>query len=461
MLSELKITNFRLFDDQIIVRFRPITVLIGRNSAGKSSVLKFLLMLQQSIGPGKPFFLSPEGEQVSLGNFSDLKNALTKKRNLAFELSARTEVTQPGKATATYIQIFNKSAATSSSPKLLYKTNVSIPYGQNTTGGRTITALVNIASGRTLVEHNDIILEGRSFLDPSTLTDVDDYMLAEINKELQVALTEDPVPNEQITSERINEIVQNSRAFAKITTYISAKYELLDTIRYQITSIRHLGPVRNESPKVIRAASLPADYVGKDGAYTLPHLQQMMLSDEKEGFNFIFPHLQNSLDLQNISFEGAKGFVSRAYARNQTTGAEVLISEFGFGVSQCLPILVQGAIMAPHTSLVVEQPESQLHPTAQLELGNFFADLWNERRVGSIIETHSSNILLRLRRMIARGELSHTDVSVAFFTNDKENRNMPIVRNLDINEDGSMEHGLPMEFFGADVIEGLNLGARI
>ena len=86
--------------------------------------------------------------------------------------------------------------------------------------------------------------------------------------------------------------------------------------------------------------------------------------------------------------------------------------------------------------------------------------LWTQRQVGSIIETHSDNILLRLRRLVAKGELNHEDVSVAFFTFDEKNNNMPTVKNLDINEDGSMEAGLPMEFFGADIIEGLQLGAR-
>ena len=71
--------------------------------------------------------------------------------------------------------------------------------------------------------------------------------------------------------------------------------------------------------------------------------------------------------------------------------------------------------MNPHTQLMIEQPEAQLHPTAQLELGNYFADIWKERRVGSIIETHSGNILLRLRRLIANGFLNPEDVSVAFF----------------------------------------------
>ena len=60
------------------------------------------------------------------------------------------------------------------------------------------------------------------------------------------------------------------------------------------------------------------------------------------------------------------------------TGAKTNISNFGFGVSQSIPIFIQGARMAPYTTLMVEQPEAQVHPTAQLELGSFFADLWKK-----------------------------------------------------------------------------------
>ena len=52
------------------------------------------------------------------------------------------------------------------------------------------------------------------------------------------------------------------------------------------------------------------------------------------------------------------------------------------------------------------------------------------------------------------------DVSVAFFTFDEENNNMPMIKNLDINEDGTMQPGLPMEFFGRNIIEGIRLGVR-
>ena len=193
-----------------------------------------------------------------------------------------------------------------------------------------------------------------------------------------------------------------------------ARGEILGTLIYNIASISHLFPVRSEPQRVIVSSYFPSESVGQNGEYTLPHLQHIIES-EGELYEFLKPHLQNVASIEKVDFTRSSGYVSQAFARNDVTGADVLISEFGFGLSQCLPIFVQGAIVAPHTTLIVEQPEAQLHPTAQLELGSFFADLWNNRQVGSIIETHSSNILLRLRRLIAKGELSNRDVSVAFF----------------------------------------------
>ena len=60
MLKELKLSNFCLFSDEVTIRFRPITVLIGRNNYGKSSVVKFLLMLKQSLDKDSSMFLNPD-----------------------------------------------------------------------------------------------------------------------------------------------------------------------------------------------------------------------------------------------------------------------------------------------------------------------------------------------------------------------------------------------------------------
>lgn len=425
MLTELSVSNFRIFDSEITVRFRPITIFIGRNSSGKSSIIKFLLMLQQSTDQGNPRFLSTDGPSVSLGVFSQLKNSLTRKRSLNFRLVSQSDIRSGG---------WIPGLLSKDRDALLYRAKATVSYSGRTNFGSYDYSLVNQKSKRVVVRMAEKILDDSSFLD----------------EQLPIKLA----------------MHKAERTVSKGTTSVEfsmndalAKHELISTKRHQLRSLRHLSPVRDESQRVITASNPPVDRVGHRGKYALPHLQQMVTEDH-ERYEFILPHLQRVAGIEAIRFETSSGYLSQAFARNKTTGADVLIADYGFGVSQCLPVFVQGALMPPYTSLAVEQPEAQLHPTAQLKLGSFFADLWTERKVGSIIETHSSNILLRLRRLIAKGDLSRRDVSVAFFTVDEENGNMPIVKNLDIDKDGSMQAGLPMEFFGADIIEGLNLGAR-
>ena len=429
MLTELKLSNFRIFDDEVTVRFRPITILIGRNSSGKSSIIKFLLMLQQSAEYGRSQFLTPEGGRVSLGAFRALKNSLTRKRNLEFELKAKDDsetITHP-------LSDYLFELKSEDPNELVYKTKATLAYGRRHITGSAAYSLVNEITRAEHLRIEDRILADATFLGASIT---------------------DRIPD---TRDRSNP--EEEAKFWIAFAHFAAGTQLQDSLRYQINSIRHLSPVRAEAQRVIIASPPPVDDVGQAGEFALPHLQRM-IGEEHERYEFISPYLEAVAGIAGVKFRTSSGYVSQAIAKNKATGADALIADYGFGVGQCLPILVQGAIMAPRTTLMVEEPEAQLHPTAQLELGGFFADLWNQRQVGSIIETHSDNILLRLRRLIARGDLSHEDVSVAFFTFDEENNNMPIVKNLDVNEAGTMQPGLPMEFFGADIIEGLQLGAR-
>ena len=442
MLTELKLSNFRIFDNEVTVRFRPITILIGRNSSGKSSIVKFLLMLQQSAAPGQSQFLSPEGTRVSLGTFNALKNALTEKKDLTFDLivsDAATEVDP-------FITQQSKSSEIAEDSALWYRLQANVRYSRRASRGRANFSLVNTSTGDQI-----LTFDVRRLADSSLW----DYP----RQSVEVRSSSLPPSDEEASVNRA-ELFARLKRMREVWGRRFAEVSVIDKIRYQVNSIRHLLPVRVESQRVILASVPPVDDVGQGGEYALPHLQQL-ISESGERYKFIRPHLENIAGIESVRFRTSLGYVSQALARNKTTGADVLIADYGFGVGQCLPILIQGAIMSPQTTLMVEQPEAQLHPSAQLEMGSFFADLWTQRQVASIIETHSDNILLRLRRLIAKGDLSNEDVSVAFFTFDEENPHMPVIKNLDIKEDGSMEAGLPMEFFGADIIEGLQLGARI
>lgn len=449
MLKELRISNFRLFDDEVTLRFRPITVLIGRNNSGKSSIIKFLLMLQQSLGGGSlgvgsTNLLRSEGEKARFGSFENLKNSLTQKQQLEFELKVGDlHPLGDGFGLLNYLkgQGYLESGETDiEKDRLLYATKAMIPY--DTDGSNR---------GKHLEHETRVLLDSKEILVVDNLPN-ENYRLLKFPSYL-----DSPSYHESKLSAKVRENAP--------VTYLAeeeAQKNIIEILQRNIGALKHLQAARVDLARIEASSSPPPGDVGQDGRYTLPHLQKLFLQSFREGqgrpvYYFIRPHIAKVAGVREIVFERPEK-IDEASAINDKTGAKTYIDHFGFGVSQCLPIFVQGALMPRHAHLMIEQPEAQLHPTAQLELGSFFADLWKTREVGSIIETHGDNILLRLQRLVARGDLSTEDVSVAYFANDEEKNNMPIIRNLDINEDGSVEHGLPMEFFGKSLDEVLKIG---
>lgn len=83
----------------------------------------------------------------------------------------------------------------------------------------------------------------------------------------------------------------------------------------------------------------------------------------------------------------------------------VSLADVGFGVSQVLPVLVATLAAAPGQLLYIEQPEIHLHPRAQIGLANVLADA-AKRGVRVIVETHSARLLLAIRSLVAEDETS-------------------------------------------------------
>ena len=336
MLTELKLSNFRIFDDEVTVRFRPITILIGRNSSGKSSIVKFLLMLQQSADYGRSQFLTPEGSRVGLGAFRALKNSLTRKRDLEFELQAKSNSERVYFPLSRYLE----DAGGIDPKEMVYITKATLAYGRRNITGRVTYLLVNEISGTNYMRIDDRVLADSTFLGAS---------MAE------------PVRGIFDTKE-LDQVIANPKEESNLMTALirlAAGAQLQDGLRYQINSIRHLSPVRSEAQRVIIASPPPIDDVGQGGEFALPHLQRM-IGDGNERYEFVLSYLESIAGIDQVKFRTSSGYVSQAIARNKATGADALIADFGFGVSQCVPILVQGAIMAPQTTLMIEQPEAQL-----------------------------------------------------------------------------------------------------
>src|SRR5262249_37919156 len=121
----------------------------------------------------------------------------------------------------------------------------------------------------------------------------------------------------------------------------------------------------------------------------------------------------------DINVKQLEEIIYRLSVRTKGNAFDLDITDVGFGISQVLPILVEGFVSPPGKVIMIEQPEIHLHPKMQGELADLFSDIANlgagteeGKRRSLIIETHSEYLLSRLRRRIAEGKIRHSDVAL-------------------------------------------------
>lgn len=108
----------------------------------------------------------------------------------------------------------------------------------------------------------------------------------------------------------------------------------------------------------------------------------------------------------------------------------VNIADVGFGVSQTLPFLVALLVASRGQLVYVEQPEIHLHPKAQFILAEVVADAV-KRGVQVVIETHSSIFLLGVQALIAEDKLSPDLVKLHWFAREEDGETQISSANLD------------------------------
>lgn len=94
----------------------------------------------------------------------------------------------------------------------------------------------------------------------------------------------------------------------------------------------------------------------------------------------------------------------------------VNLVDVGYGVSQILPILVD-CLRGQRGTFLLQQPEVHLHPKAQAELGSFLGFLARNQKKRFFIETHSDYLVDRIRMDVRdrKNGLRPEDVSLLYF----------------------------------------------
>lgn len=152
----------------------------------------------------------------------------------------------------------------------------------------------------------------------------------------------------------------------------------------------------------------------------------------------------HELVVKSVGADSNDLFEVRLIDTRRKEPVNVALPDVGFGISQLLPFVVQ-SLVSEQQIISIEQPEVHVHPKLQADLGDLLAAAIKEpRRNRFIIETHSEHLILRLQRLIYKGEIKPGDVSVIYVSRGDKGAK---VERLHLDEEGDFIDEWPHGFF--------------
>lgn len=515
MLDKLGISNYKAFENAEIP-IKPITILLGANSVGKSSIIQLLLLLQQT---GKEDLKSYRsalklyGGYVNLGDAVNLFRKRDTKKPLEIKFSLRskeinsllknslfngfiesiTSITRYipirsfielrdvkvnnrkdyEKYIDAFIKILNKESKAQeyiSEIKWLFSNRTSLNLDEIKSSNKTnllrIYDFLNKLSSKIVDENfefnfkiayekNKLILENLSiFHNKETIIEfnLNDYRNINLTSDL---ITFSETENKEIlNSFDINNTIFNSfvktKAKEDISTISSIALSILTNSLFILKDEFSENKINYVSP--LRAH--PKRYYMLDKAkvnITLDTLDGDAIADVLKDNSSLKTKVNNWLENFNLSVnvEEFKEVVHHLKVKQNDLSLD--ITDVGFGISQVLPVIIQGFLSDNGSTTIIEQPEIHLHPKMQAEMADLFIDIIkNSKGKKLIIETHSEYLLKRLRRRISEGKISPNDVSICLFDPQTKEKSASI-NHLKIEEKGFFEW--PIDFYGGDLYD--------
>lgn len=451
-LSELRLENFKGVGTSQSAYLRPLTLIYGKNSAGKSSLIQALILLRQSLPTTT---LAVSGPLVDLGSFHGLVHRHELDREVSIGVSFGSS---PAHSADGYLP----------TPALLR--NVEVSFAIDPRGAASSRSVVITLDGATATFRRE---EGGDRYEIETqevvrLVDVTAHpdfwyprgrvksfrpengrrvarLLDQKNLSTVSILATSLLPHNQIATDLRSDGPTRQELEA---SYIRRAMEAVGVVSGEVTSLlsklAYLGPLR-EAPKRYAARGAPQDAT-LDMAYFL-----LDNTSEREQVSTWMARLGLNYQLDVVSLAAVPeahvfGELVAIALKDARSGAVLSPADVGFGVSQVLPILVE--LSARTESVVlIEQPEIHLHPAMQAELADVLLESVDDsgRRNQVIAETHSEHIMLRVQRRIREGQIAPDDVSVLYV--DQDQHGTATIQRLRLREDGEFADSWPHGFF--------------
>lgn len=437
MLSQLRIENFKAFADSGEVPLAPLTILIGKNNTGKSSVFHALLALKQAAEDRRPSpALVTSGQHIDLGSYRDIHHqGAEAEEPIRFTIGLDSQQNRRF-ATRFFEEDESKVAGRSFTLSLAFKFNVERNH--------IVVSTSRISYGDKVVA--EAVRAGRGYRAPMLPSKYLDHVKTDVVNFLPYLSAFPEAPPED--SSLMNKIVRE---------YLRWQNAYQGWMRIFQASLEHVSPLRKIIPRYSGRGEAPGSWVGVGGAALLRELRS---EEFVYGSRTLLQHLDqwvseefeflDELKLQPL--DKTRGILALV-GREPDVSETINVASMGAGISQLLPIIAAVVKTPPLGCLLVEQPEIHLHPAAQADVADLFIDGIRRGARQYIVETHSEHLLLRIRRRVAEEKLDPNNVSVLFV---EKRQGRATMRRIPVTPTGDVEEW-PDGFFEEDYEEALAL----
>ena len=409
MIKSLRLQNFKAFEDTGILELKPLTVLAGPNSGGKSSILQSLLLLKQTLEGPPEINLNLDGKYLQFSRFNELtfgKPSLSR-CNVSYEFEVETPMQR--RVIPRYFSEVSLPEESESLP-LNSKVELSFRYKKRDEEGSIVLDHFKVSSHIQEIEG--------PYLSGSLRNG--NYRITRGGKGVQLPKH---FKNRRIETVGLRHFMpyflqleedeerHHLSALPLNPIFLNPIHHLLEDIE---GNLEYLGPLRERPKRAYLHSGNPMTEIGDSGQYAaqilwheksnkvryLPALgQEPKEVTLMEAVNDAFLNL-GMFQPADVKSEKSIMYQILFHLGESKAREAVTIADVGFGVSQLLPILVLGLRSHESSILLLEQPEIHLHPKLQANLADFLLTLAEqERRL--IVETHSDHFINRLRRRIA------------------------------------------------------------
>lgn len=423
-MYSISLSDFRGFHKQSFVPVKPITVLVGENSAGKTSFLAALkFMLDFASGEVEPSF---NKDPFQLGTFQQIAHHRGGRAGRAkeFRISLRQPVAlRPrarGRQASTEEEIdFEVILSSSESQAAISSMTVSSHEASLRAFFDSETLRLDYISGGQTVP-----IERSRHFPRVARTDFARYwsfILSDLRYRLFHRGTEKDEASllPQETEEKAARLAELAAASAQL---LSGPIEATSAIRTK--------PLRTYTPGL--------EAQDGEGSHVPYEIAKLYRSRSKDSWRRLKDSIESYGSRSDMFKEiDVKSFGSTASDPFQiqfsSDGPKMNIVDLGYGTSQVLPILYWVFSGGKSSKFLIQQPEVHLHPRAQAALGSYFVDAYRSDGKNFVLETHSDFIVDRVRSAVAEGLLSPIDVSILFF---ERRRLENVIHKIDLDSNG-------------------------